>query len=119
VLGSRVADSQASLPYQLVVTNVPGPQQPMYAYGARLLATYPVLPLTEPRALAIGVSSYDGGVFYGLNADRDALTDADVLGQCITEALEELVDTTRPERPRAPRGRRGYTLKSRSSPPTV
>ncbi|MDQ3664920.1 MAG: WSD1 family O-acyltransferase, partial [Actinomycetota bacterium] len=84
---------------------MPGPQEPMYAYGARLLATYPVLPLTEPRVLAIGASSYDGGVFYGLNADRDALPDADIVGQCVTEALEELVDTTRPGRSRAPRGR--------------
>ncbi len=118
VLGSRVADSQASLPYQLVVTNVPGPQEPMYAHGARLLATYPVLPLTEPRALAIGASSYDGGVFYGINADRDAVPDADVLAQCLTEALDELAETARPERPRAPRGRTGTAKKARAKQPT-
>ena len=105
MLGSRVADSQASLPYQLVITNVPGPQEPVYAAGARLLETYPALPLREPRALAIGVTSYDGSVFYGINADRDAIGDADVLAQCVSEALDELVETTRPDRPRAPRGR--------------
>jgi diacylglycerol O-acyltransferase len=65
-----------------------------------------VLPLREPRALAIGVTSYDGGVYYGINADRDAIADADVLGQCLAEALVELVETTHPDRPRAPRGRR-------------
>lgn len=107
VLGARVADSQAALPYQLVVTNVPGPQEPVYAAGARLVETYPVLPLREPRALAIGVTSYDGGVFYGVNADRDAVGDADTLAQCLDDALDELVETTRPGRTRAPRGRGG------------
>ena len=104
LLGARVADSQAGLPYQLVVTNVPGPQEPVYAAGARLVATYPVLPLREHRALAIGVTSYDGAVFYGINADRDAIGDAELLGQCLADAIEELVDTTR-DRSRAPRGR--------------
>jgi len=105
LLGARVADSQSGLPYQLVVTNVPGPQEPVYAAGARLVATYPVLPLREQRALAIGVTSYDGEVFYGITADRDAIGDADVLGQCLAEAIEELVETTRarPDRPAAPK----------------
>ena len=57
------------------------------------------------HALAIGVTSYDGSVFYGITADRDALPDVDVLAQCLTEALDELVDTVT-TRPRAPRGRR-------------
>ncbi|MDQ3416341.1 MAG: wax ester/triacylglycerol synthase family O-acyltransferase [Actinomycetota bacterium] len=104
-LASRVADSQAGLGYQLVVSNVPGPQEPMYAGGARLVATYPILPLTEPRTVAIGVSSYDGRVFYGGNTDRVAVPDSAVLAQCLSDALEELVDTTRPGRSRAPRGR--------------
>ena len=105
VLGARVADGQAALPYQLVITNVPGPQEPVYAAGARLVETYPVLPLREQRVVAIGVTSYDGGVFYGINADRDAVGDAEVLGQCLADALEELVETTRPGRSRAPRGK--------------
>jgi diacylglycerol O-acyltransferase / wax synthase len=67
--------------------------------------TYPVLPFREPRAIAIGVTSYDGGVYYSINADRDAVSDADVLAQCLAEALEELVETTHPDRPRAPRGK--------------
>ena len=55
--------------------------------------------------LAVGVTSYDGHVFYGLEADRDAVPDVDVLAQCITESLSELVDTTTDSRARAPRGR--------------
>ena len=68
--------------------------------------TYPVPPLLAGHALAIGVTSYDGSVFYGITADRDLLPDADVLGQCVTEALDELLDTATGVRPQAPRGRR-------------
>jgi len=105
-LGARVALGQAWRGFNLVVTNVPGPQFPLYAAGARMLESYPVQPLLAGHALAIGVTSYDGNVYFGLTGDRDALPDLDVLGQCITEALQELVDTASPNRQRAPRGRR-------------
>jgi diacylglycerol O-acyltransferase len=105
-LGARVAGAERRKGYQLCVTNVPGPQAPLYAAGARMVATYPVPPLFEGRPLAIGVTSYDGAVFYGINADRDMLPDADLLGQCVREALDELVDSAAPSRNRAPRGRR-------------
>jgi diacylglycerol O-acyltransferase len=71
-----------------------------------MVETYPVHPLQQGHALAIGVTSYDGAVFYGITADRDLLPDADILGQCLTEALDELLDTASVSRPRAPRGRR-------------
>ena len=103
-LGARVAANATQRPFNLVVTNVPGPQFPLYAAGARMLESYPVQPLLPGHALAIGVTSYDGGVHYGLTADRDALPDVDVVGQCIAEALAELVDTVSETR-RAPRGR--------------
>jgi diacylglycerol O-acyltransferase len=50
-----------------------------------MLRTYPIPPLLPNQALAIGVTSYDGSVFYGVTADRDLVPDVDVLGQCITE----------------------------------
>jgi diacylglycerol O-acyltransferase len=105
-IGSRVAAAELRRDAQLVITNVPGPQSPLYAAGARMTETYPVPPLTAGHALAIGVTSYDGSVFYGITADRDLLPDADVLGQCVTEALDELLDTATGARPQAPRGRR-------------
>ncbi len=90
-LGARVAAAEAERrDVDLTVTNVPGPQFPLYAGGARMLESYPVHPLLPDRALAIGVTSYDGGVFYGVNADRDAVPDAPTLGQCLADALEEL-----------------------------
>ncbi len=106
-LGSRVAAlDHPRRGFDLVVTNVPGPQFPLYAAGARMTESYPVQPLLPGHALSIGVTSYDGGVYFGLVSDRDALPDLDVLGQCVSEALEELVDTTSDARQRAPRGRR-------------
>jgi diacylglycerol O-acyltransferase len=105
-IGARVAAAELRRGFQLEVTNVPGPQSPLYAAGARMVETYPVHPLLPGHALAIGVTSYDGHVHYGITADRDLLPDVDVLGQCLTEALEELLDTASETRPRAPRGRR-------------
>jgi diacylglycerol O-acyltransferase / wax synthase len=105
-IGSRVAADELRRGAQISITNVPGPQSSLYAAGARMLETYPVHPLTRDHALAIGVTSYDGAVYYGITADRDLLPDADVLGQCITEALDELLETASGGRPRAPRGRK-------------
>ena len=105
-LGSRLAAAERGSGFQVSITNVPGPQFPLYADGARMLESYPVHPLLPDHPLAIGVTSYDGGVFYGITADRDAVPDADLLGQCVLEALEELKDSASDSRPRAPRGRK-------------
>ncbi len=109
-IGSRVAAEELRRGYHLSVTNVPGPQAPLYAAGARMLATYPVPPLLPGHPLSVAVTSYDGKVFYGINADRDLLPDVDVFKTCLAEALEELL--TASTNKRAPRGRRrGATKK--------
>lgn len=116
-LGSRVAATEADRrDFDLMVTNVPGPQFPLYAGGARMLESYPVHPLLPRQALAIGVTSYDGCVFYGSTADRDAVPDADVLGPCLADALEELVDTTAEGRSRIRRGRQARSRGRRPVP---
>ena len=92
-LGVRTSTEVVRKQHDLVITNVPGPQVPLFAAGAQLIASYPVLPLSAGHLLAIGVTSYDGEVFFGLNADRDAISDLDVLAQCLLDALEELLDT--------------------------
>ena len=116
-LGSRITAAEARRGFHLSVTNVPGPQFPLYAAGARMVETYPVHPLLPGHALAIGVTSYDGAVFYGLTADRDLLPDVDLLGQCLVEALEELDETTtRAHRP-ASRRRGAATSPGRARPP--
>lgn len=94
-LAARAASAASRRMFNLVVTNVPGPQHPRYAAGARMLSSYPVMPLARGQAVSIGLTSYDGGAYYGLNADRDAMADLDVLAQCLVEALAELLDTAR------------------------
>lgn len=104
-VGARVAAADGARPHHLVVTNVPGPQEPVYMAGGQVLEVYPCIPLTDQHAVSIGVTSYDGRVFFGLVADREAVPDVDVLAQCISEAVEELTETVGPRRGRAPRGR--------------
>jgi diacylglycerol O-acyltransferase len=116
-IGSRVAAEQLRRGIQLSVTNVPGPQFPLYAAGALMEQTYPVPPLLPGHALAFGVTSYDGQVFYGVTADRDLVPDADTLASCLSEALDELLDTAGDARPKVPRGRtRRTTSRSRGKP---
>jgi WS/DGAT/MGAT family acyltransferase len=91
-LGARLGASLTRRVYNLVITNVPGPQHPLYAAGARMTAAYPVVPLGVGQALSIGLTSYDGGVYLGLFADRDALPDLDVLVACLHDARMELVE---------------------------
>ncbi len=114
-IGSRVAAEELRKGYQLSVTNVPGPQSPLYAAGARMVGTYPVPPLSPGHPLAIAVTSYDGKVFYGITADRDWLPDADLLGTCIAEALDELLEASSGGRQRAPRGRKKPAAKKAAS----
>lgn len=97
-LGARAGSALSKRAYNLVVTNVPGPQTPLYAGGGLLLASYPVIPLTKGQAVSIGLTSYHGGVYFGINADRDAMPDVDVLAQCLSDAAEELEDASRPLR---------------------
>ncbi|GGF56654.1 diacylglycerol O-acyltransferase [Marmoricola endophyticus] len=103
-LGTRVA-LEDDHDVHLVLTNVPGPQFPMFAARAEMTQSYPVPPLLPGFGLSIGVTSYDGSVSYGLVADREALPDVEVLAQCVRESLDELVDTASDDRSRAPRGR--------------
>ncbi len=91
-LGARLASSLSSRLFNLVITNVPGPQIPLYLGHAQMLSTYPVVPLARGQALSVGLTSYDGGVYYGLYGDRDAMHDLEVLAQCLTDSLAELVD---------------------------
>jgi diacylglycerol O-acyltransferase / wax synthase len=75
------------------VTNVPGPQVSLYADGAKMLEMFPVVPLARNQAVSIGVTSYDGGVYFGLNADRSAMPDVDILARMVEESVEELLAT--------------------------
>jgi len=87
-LGARAAHHQPF--FNLVVTNVPGPQVPLYCMGARMLEAYPMVPLSRNLGLGIAILSYCGVLHVGLLADRDAFPDLDVLARGIEEAFTEL-----------------------------
>ncbi|MFZ1652901.1 MAG: wax ester/triacylglycerol synthase family O-acyltransferase [Candidatus Nanopelagicales bacterium] len=97
-MGARLGSDLSKRVYNLVITNVPGPQFPLYAGGALMLAAYPVVPLAKGQAVSIGLTSYNGGVYFGLNADRDSMPDVDVLAQCLVDATDELKDRSKPTR---------------------
>jgi diacylglycerol O-acyltransferase len=76
--------------YNLLVTNVPGPQFPLYVLGRRMQSMFPIPFLAGDRALAIAIMSYDGGMNFGLLGDYDAMPDLDVVTEGIEHALDEL-----------------------------
>jgi hypothetical protein len=79
--------------YNLLVTNVPGPQFPIYLLGRRLEELVPLAFLAPEHTLAIGIMSYDGQVTYGLMSDADAVPDLPRLAQHLRDCLAELVAT--------------------------
>jgi len=88
---SQAARLQARQPFfNLVVTNVPGPQFPLYLLGQRLQILYPVVPLAQRQALGIAVMSYDGHLGFGLLGDYDALPDLEDIALDLEAAIDEL-----------------------------
>jgi WS/DGAT/MGAT family acyltransferase len=81
--------------FNLVVTNVPGPQIPLYVLGRQLQAIYPMVPLAQNTALGIAIMSYNGTINFGLNADYDALADIEVLADELRASIEELLGVAR------------------------
>src|SRR6202022_3909735 len=81
--------------FNLIVTNIPGPQMPLYVLGRKLQDLFPVAFLPRNHALAIAIMSYNGGIDYGLLGDYDALPDIDVVAEGIEASLAELLDAAR------------------------
>ena len=76
--------------FNLVVTNVPGPQFPLYLLGRELEAIYPMVPLAENTALGIAILSYNGQLNFGLVSDYDALADVELLADELRASIDEL-----------------------------
>ncbi|WP_396936941.1 wax ester/triacylglycerol synthase family O-acyltransferase [Mycolicibacterium sp.] len=94
-MGIRVATGFSARLFNLLITNVPGAQKQMYVAGTKLLETYAVPPLLHNQVLAIGVTSYNGMLYYGINADRDAMSDVDVVPSLLRESLDEVLEAAR------------------------
>jgi diacylglycerol O-acyltransferase / wax synthase len=83
--------------FNLIVTNVPGPQFPLYVRGRELLDVFPVAFLPRNHALAVAIMSYNGRMSFGLLGDYDALPDIGVVAEGVEASLEELVALARRE----------------------
>ncbi|MEB3062052.1 MULTISPECIES: WS/DGAT/MGAT family O-acyltransferase [Mycolicibacter] len=97
-MGVRVATAFSGFSgrvFNLLITNAPGTQRQLYVCGAKLLETYNVPPLLPNKALAIGVTSYNGTLYYGVNADRKAMSDVGVVSALLDEALAELLEAAK------------------------
>jgi hypothetical protein len=84
--------------FNVTVTNVPGPQQTLYALGAPMREVYPLVPLAAEHAVGVAAVSYDGTVFFGVVADRDTVPDLDVLLSAMVASVEELLAVARADR---------------------
>jgi diacylglycerol O-acyltransferase / wax synthase len=87
--------------FNLIVTNVPGPQFPLYVLGREMVQVFPVAFLPENHALAIAIMSYNGQMNFGLLGDFDALPDIDTIGKNIAAELANLVSLARESAPAA------------------
>jgi diacylglycerol O-acyltransferase / wax synthase len=81
--------------FNLIVTNVPGPQFPLYLLGRRLVDVFPIAFLPENHALAIAIMSYDGGINFGLLADHDSMEDVDAINAGLEREIEALLRAAR------------------------
>ena len=90
--------------FNLIVTNVPGPQIPLYVLGREMQTVFPIAFLPREHALAIAIISYNGWLNFGLLGDYDALPDIESLGEEIEKAIDELVSLAQAERDRRERG---------------
>ncbi len=78
--------------FNLVVTNVPGPQFPLFILGRRLEAVFPMVPLAKRQALCVGIMSYDGQVNFGLIGDYDAMAELEDFAEDLEASLNELIE---------------------------
>jgi diacylglycerol O-acyltransferase / wax synthase len=87
--------------FNLLVTNVPGPQFPLYLLGRQMLDLFPVAFLPKHHALAVAIMSYNGRMDFGLLGDYDALPDLELIGDAVQESLQELLEAAAAAEPTA------------------
>lgn len=87
-LGTRLAAS--ARPFNMTVTNIPGPQFPIYLLESRMTSQYPLVPLWRGHGVGIALFSYAGTLMWGFNADFDVMEDIGEFVECVQEAFEEL-----------------------------
>jgi WS/DGAT/MGAT family acyltransferase len=100
-------------PYNLIVTNVPGPQTPLYLLGAPMIEGFPHVPLFENQGLAVALFSYNGRLCWGFNADWDLVPDLDVFVAAVERSFNELYAAATHDARRPPLPKRQRTIAQR------
>ena len=100
--------------FNLVVTNVPGPQFPLYLLGNKMEATYPMVPLAGRQAVCVGIMSYDGQVNFGLIGDYDAIPGLDSLAEDLEAEIDALSGAKAKTKRRKPKPKPKPGAKARS-----
>jgi WS/DGAT/MGAT family acyltransferase len=118
-LGAR--NATRLLPFNLVVTNIPGPQVPLYLLGAKMEQIYPYVPLADNLGLGIALFSYDGTLAWGFNADYGLVPDLDQFVQAIRDSFQQLrgaagVVSAAPKRRKPARSRKASRVNGGSAP---
>ena len=85
--------------FNLIVTNIPGPQIPLYVQGREMQTVFPIAFLPKDHALAIAIMSYNGQMNFGLLGDYDAMPDIGVVGEAIQSSLAELMTLAQQAKP--------------------
>ena len=94
-LAARVRLLERVNAFNLIISNVPGPSQPLYYAGARTLAYYPLSAIVDGQGLNITVMSLEGSLHFGLIADRGLVPDLDAMARYLVDELAVLLETTR------------------------
>ncbi len=115
VLVQAVRMAERARPYNLVVTNVPGPQLPLYLSGSLMLTSYPVVPLFRNQTLVVGLFSYNGGLYWGCNADWESIPDLHDFIEYIEQSFAELQRRAKPKKRRASKSRAKTKRRARKS----
>lgn len=107
--GQRLAAWIPQRSVNTATTNVPGPQQPLFFAGRRLIESAPIVPLLASVRITIGIFSYDGTLHFGITGDYDSVPDIDVLRSGIEVGIAELVEAAQAPRAAAPKETRNRT----------
>jgi WS/DGAT/MGAT family acyltransferase len=99
-LGSRLVTLSPRLNMHTATTNVPGPQQPVFTLGRRMLESFPFVPVVGSIQIVVAIFSYDGGLYFGVTGDYDGASDIDVLSAGIEQGMQDLLALTEPPKPR-------------------
>jgi hypothetical protein len=116
---NRLLSSAMARPllFNLVVSNVPGPQRHLYMLGRQIKEIYPFVPLSpQNHALSIGMISYDGRVFFGLAGDHDVIPDLDELAAALRDAIREQPVPRAKPKPRKPAAKKKRPAKRKRKP---